>query len=334
MNGGKNMLNEVIQFDSPTAEALAVELESLIKKSHPDIEMSKGAVVKINDVWKNAVTIRDAGQALAPTLYLDSVVDAIEAGEISIQEAAENLCKTYEIGIMDMPTMRIMDRFNKDNLYAVVVNAESNKEKLANCPHMNIPNTDLAVMCRISMGDNASVLVTNEMCSMLEATPSEVVDRALRNVSAIDNWQVRSMQDVLIESMGILEELAEDFGLTDAPEMLVISDKSNMSALGPFVNEELRAEIANRLRCEDGEGYYIIPSSRFETIAIRADMDWKSVEEMVSEVNATQVDKEDQLSDHVYKVDGETLRISIAGQNENITKTLSSTEKISPSMKI
>lgn len=221
-----------------------------------------------------------------------------------------------------------------DNLYAVVVNAESNKEKLANCPHMNIPNTDLAVMCRISMGDNASVLVTNEMCSMLEATPSEVVDRALRNVSAIDNWQVRSMQDVLIESMGIPEELAEDFGLTGAPEMLVISDKSNMSALGPFVNEELRAEIANRLRCEDGEGYYIIPSSRFETIAIRADMDWKSVEEMVSEVNATQVDKEDQLSDHVYKVDGETLRISIAGQNENITKTLSSTEKVSPSMKM
>lgn len=54
------------------------------------------------------------------------------------------------------------------------------------------------------------------------------------------------------------------------------------------------------------EGYYILPSSIHEVIAIPGDLgdscDTIALKKIVHEVNTTQVEPPDFLSDHVYKI--------------------------------
>lgn len=61
--------------------------------------------------------------------------------------------------------------------------------------------------------------------------------------------------------------------------------------------------------------FYILPSSIHETILIPDDstkmVDYKHLKEMVKEVNETQVDEVERLSDHVYYYDRKAKEISI-----------------------
>ena len=57
-------------------------------------------------------------------------------------------------------------------------------------------------------------------------------------------------------------------------------------------------DIANQL----DEDYYILPSSIHEIIILPASccMEYSDIDEMIVEINETQVSEEDTLSDHAY----------------------------------
>ena len=63
-----------------------------------------------------------------------------------------------------------------------------------------------------------------------------------------------------------------------------------------------------------GKDFYLLPSSIHEALVVpdRPDMEVDSLAAMVREVNATQVAKDEQLSDHVYRYDYDNHSLVIA----------------------
>ena len=92
----------------------------------------------------------------------------------------------------------------------------------------------------------------------------------------------------------------------------------------PFyvVSNELKVDgavaIASKTALEQvhevvGENYYILPSSRHEILAVPESMvsDPEDLRQMVCEVNATQVEAKDLLSDNVYYYDAQKKHVSM-----------------------
>lgn len=78
------------------------------------------------------------------------------------------------------------------------------------------------------------------------------------------------------------------------------------------------ANFLQRTEIRVGNDFYILPSSVHEVLIVpkEAGMDFKDLEAMVQEVNATQVAPQDKLSDHVYQYDIETREVFRADRAE------------------
>ena len=89
--------------------------------------------------------------------------------------------------------------------------------------------------------------------------------------------------------------------MPDIPDtMFVLTNDTKVNGAAAILNDDIRQEIAEKV----GD-FYMLPSSIHETLIIpkEAGMEFKELEQMVQEVNQTQVAPGERLSDHVYEYD-------------------------------
>ena len=97
---------------------------------------------------------------------------------------------------------------------------------------------------------------------------------------------------------------AVDYKLISMPDipdtMFVLTNDTKVNGAAAILNDDIRQEIAEKV----GD-FYMLPSSIHETLIIPKDagMEFKELEQMVQEVNQTQVAPGERLSDHVYEYD-------------------------------
>lgn len=328
---------DLMKYENLTANIIADAVEAKARTAYPDARFTRGAIEKNNGIWKNALMVQVGEESgVQATLYVDDVTEQVERGAISVDDAVEELCTTLQFAVHTAPNVSdVKEKINKANLYVTVVNREANTERLAHSPHLDIPDTDLSLLANIRIDDRGSVRVTNDLCPMLQDTPSAIMEQAIRNTNQFGNWQIKSVIETLLEHMD--DEMMRDEMLAmneAAPPMLVITDARENNAAGMFINEELRREVASRLGCESGEGFYLIPSSVYETLAVPADdfMDAESVKQLVMSVNEEQVPAEQRLSDNVYYCDAQSLKITMATGTEAIAETRTQTASITMTM--
>ena len=99
---------------------------------------------------------------------------------------------------------------------------------------------------------------------------------------------------------GLLLELHNE---KDKTGMYVLSNMSRLYGAGVIIYNGVLDMCRERL----GGNYFILPSSVHEVILVpdSGDVTKEKLGEMVREVNATQVEEQEQLSDFVYYYDGE-----------------------------
>ena len=328
---------EIMKFENLTVNLIADAVEAKARTAYPDARFTRGAIEKNNGIWKNALMVQVGEESgVQATLYVDDVTEQVERGAINVDDAVEELCATLQFAVHTAPKVSdVKEKINKDNLYVTVVNREANVDRLAHSPHVDIPGTDLSLLANIRIDDRGSVRVTNDLCPILQGTPSAIMEQAIRNTNKMENWTIKSVIDTLLEHID--DEMMRDEMLAmneAAPPMLVITDARENNAAGMFINEELRREVASRLGCESGEGFYLIPSSVYETLAVPADdfMDAESVKQLVMSVNEEQVPAEQRLSDNVYYCDAQSLKITMATGTEAIAETRTQTASITMTM--
>ncbi len=294
------------------------------------------SVQKNNGVVLQGITIRRKGDKVVPTIYLEKFYeDYLEGREMEdILEEFLDVYETYE----DAPTpdFEFFGSYEevRDRLGVKLINREKNTALLADMPYVEFLDLAVVFYCLIDspLTGTATVLVKNSHLDKWKVTIDTLYQDALRNAERMLPGSIRTMEEILAQM--ILEEKesvwewngkeAELFpkleGFIERNQarsggqipLLILTNSRRYFGASCLLYQDLLEKFAGEL----GEDFFILPSSVHEVILL-PEKHVKNKErlfQMVSEVNRTQLEPEEVLSDAVYYYDRSTGRIRICHQ--------------------
>ena len=291
------------------------------------------ARVELNETQKNngkvltGLSIRPENTTIAPCLYLEDFYAKMTSENQSIIMICSQIAEIYQQALEQGKDNNLQDFASavtdyeqvKAKVLPKLINRERNTNLLATVPHMNVAD-DLAVIYYVPLVNNkeigmASFTIRNDMLAAYGASVEELHEQAQKNQK--DQIVFKSMIDTLCEIMipgynqmseTEKEEAAAEFCLAPAgdsgPAMNVISNKTTVNGAAAILDTDTLDKIEEKL----GK-FIIIPSSIHECILVTGAVTVSDIEQMIQEVNQTQVDPLEQLSDHAYAYDSETKEL-------------------------
>ena len=265
-----------------------------------DATVELTTATKNNGIHLDGIIIRIGETNVAPIIYLQQYYEEyMENENISIDEIVGRIVELrerHELQDVDGVIGKITDwAYVREHIYPMIVSAEDNEEMLRAL--VSKPFLDLAVIMYIRLDDilqiggDATVKVTKEILSSLKVSEAEAFDVAFSNMKKDDY----AIQDIYMAISGMIDEE----NIMDEPtgKMFVLTNKRKYLGAVGILDRDLLHSIGNDL--------FILPSSIHETILVPVDenMDQKFLDSMVTEVNATQLGKEEVLSGHSYYYD-------------------------------
>lgn len=270
-------------------------------------EVNFTVVKKNNGVELQAVTLKPIanGMTVYPTIYIDGMIEAIAEDDMTVEEAVEEIIR-IDGEHKDSSIGSFFDNLDKDkileNTTCQLVNRENNKELLEIVPHKDVCDLAIVYRCVVETREEGtgSFVIRNDFMKKYDITVEELDDAAKKN----EEFTVRSIAEVMEEMMGMpAEEMPEMDN-----ELWVLTNKRGVNGATVMTSEVLSG-LAEKLN----DDLYILPSSIHEVLAIKAgNKDVDELRQMVSEVNDTQVSKEERLSYNVYKYSREDRGLMIA----------------------
>ncbi len=319
-NGGIAMMNATIN---------SMDTFVAVVKEAVEASLGDGYVVSINEVLKNngtrltGMTIRTEESNVAPTIYLEGMFERYKAGDAAVPVIVSEIISIYESHKVTMPfDASMVTDFSacQSKICFKLVNADRNKELLADAPHMIVCD-DLAVLFYILISNDgsgtATITIRNSMFDMWGVSEEDLFNIALINTQRLFRGSVMSMASVMMELLSdrMDEENTKEFydmvvSDEDMVPMYVCTNTQKINGAGVLLYKDLLKEFAERV----GSDFYILPSSVHETLLIPVykEMQIEYLRSMVREVNATQVAPEEVLSDNVYIYHREDDKISLA----------------------
>lgn len=263
-----------------------------LQKRNIDAAVEMMEVEKNNGVVLSGICIRKPEQVVAPTIYLNNFFD----NELMVSTAIN---RVIELGVDDNLPKIDIDMFNKyklvkDKIIPRLVNYEANKDMLQSSPHIVI--ADLAVYFVIDLdtmnGRRGSITIGNQLANLWGVDAEQLYDLSVKNMESREMCKYMKMNNVL-------EQL--DDTITDMYDKLcgmyvITTDIFSYGAIA-ILSKKFMSEMIDIV----GSEFYLIPSSVHEWIMVAGkytDIDSKN--EMVKEVNASEVGKSEILSDHIY----------------------------------
>lgn len=158
----------------------------------------------------------------------------------------------------------------------------------------------------------ATITITDNLMDGYGITLEELHDQALQNMDTLQPHSFKGMNETVAEMIAVDIAREQNVGMDEAKEMAmqmmpdipdtmyVLTNDTKVNGVAAILNDDIRQEIAEKV----GD-FYMLPSSIYETLIIPKDagMEFKELEQMVQEVNQTQVAPGERLSDHVYEYD-------------------------------
>ncbi len=285
--------------------------------------LGRGYVVESREVRKNngvllqGLLITAPGNSVIPTIYLDSILEAYEAG-MPFEQVIDRLLSAYRKNLpREMVNLEYFKHFEavKDRICYRLVGRKGNEILLDEIPHKDF--LDLAICFFYAFHDKelgeGSIIIYNSHMEMWGTDASELFQLAQRNTPRLFPWKCQDIEE-------ILETMAEDAGKDG--EILNHTEKRNFSQIPMKVLTNsirrfgasciLYPGVLEQIVEKAGRDLYIIPSSTHETILLPVlGNDVESLKDMISCVNRTQVAPEEVLSDSLYYYDRAERKIKI-----------------------
>lgn len=254
-------------------------------------------VNKTNEV-KDSLTLKKPKMpGVFPTVYVNDMYDTYMQNRDfreTLQTYAEMLIK--ELESPRVSAMKLDFATAKDNIVFQLINTAQNEKLLAEVPHRSF--LDLSVIYRwvVTPPDDTTglqtALVRNETAAHLGLTEEQLFELAAVNTEKLLPPIVVKMSDVI----GLDEETIQ---AANMHMMYIISNKYQIYGAGTVLYEQVFYDLSRRV----GGSLYVFPSSVHEWIVIPAipcklELDYMS--EMVHEINMTQLNLEERLSNQVY----------------------------------
>lgn len=253
--------------------------------------------IKNNGKVRIGIMLSEEGSNVSPTIYLEEYFDQFQKHK-SIDQVVKNIWRLYrEVRIEHTWETTILQSFSKTRQKIVykLIHAQENEELLKTIPH--VLYLDLAIVCYIlldiSESGTATILITNEMMKMWKIEKELLYSIAHQNTKKALPAEFKTMRSVVAELLGEENQLGEGEDL-----MYVLTNEIRSFGASCILYDKVLEDIGNQL----GENYYVLPSSVHEVIIVpeskspnRADL-----EDMIEEINDTQVEEEEILSYRAY----------------------------------
>ena len=246
---------------------------------------AESVTVLRNGIEKVGITIGEG--TIRPTIYPNL--------NLTVNECIREIINTYE----NAPKMDInVDKITKWDY--VKNNLQLCLQRKTNEDILKRDYLDMEMYIRVKVTKDSTYKVKPGMFK--EVSEDEIFARAL--LSAKENILVEDMAKMLADMMEC--NISELPGMSET-KVIVVTNKANVNGAVAICDKELLSNIAR----EYNSNLVILPSSIHECIIhIDNDPDMEMYSSMVREVNETQVEPEEVLSDHAYFFNKETCEIS------------------------
>ena len=287
------------------------KLEKAVKSAAgTEYEVDFGETRKNNGVVLKSVSICKTGKSVMQKIHINEILEMITSGRAEINEAADmivKVCREHEREAENFE--QITRRFSKaeilDRVTGQMVNKAANATVLMEAPHKIV--LDLALVYRVVLQESecgtASFLAGHALCAHYGISSEELDNAASANMER-EGFMARTMESML-EEMGMLP----DQTLVGECPMLIITNRRRMYGAAVMAHPDYFGTLFEKTGCD----LYILPSSIHEVIAVPAgESEPDDLRQMVKEVNVSELDAEEFLSDNVYRYSRKTGEITIA----------------------
>lgn len=272
--------------------------------------------IKNNNVPVTGVLLKSAATRIAPSFYLERQFGQWMQGACTMEETVEELCRIYQQEIKKSEHLIQEIQWDWENFQSKVfprlINREKNEEALCDLPFREFIDMALVYYYVVSVSEGVvgTMLITQEHLMMLKITAEELHQAAICNYQSVCPVKFASMADVLLNFGRKLGNVTETFQNKDCCLYVLTNTTGMYGAVSMFFDEELKW-FAKQLNCN----FFILPSSIHEVILV-PEFDTFSISyfsDMVREINETQVDATEVLSNSVYYYDRNTEALRRVG---------------------
>ena len=257
--------------------------------------------LKNNGNERVGLTFSDKSVNLSPTIYLEEFYKHYQDGE-TIEDIAECILEVYhEVKFEHSWDVHSISDFDaiKEKIVYKVIHEKQNETLLKELPF--VPYLDFAIvfyiLFEVDEKGTATIPVTNELVRLWETSLTEIHQIAKQNTPQLLPAVFKPMRIVIEELLG---NPCDNIVRADDIMFVLTNSLRNLGA-ACILYDDILFHICNFLK----DSFYILPSSIHEVIIIPETHapDKDTLNDMVLEVNETQVGPEDVLSNHVYYYD-------------------------------
>ena len=274
----------------------STKLEELLLNSKMPYGYKKEVVRKINTEL-DSITIIGNDIVAAPTIYFNNLYRQYKENEkLTVDQIAEMAFNMLIEGITSKPYDAIfLDETKESFLSKIifqVINRKKNEIYLRNVPNRDFMDLSIIYRYVVEINDDevSSAVVTNKFSEKYDVTEEEMYEAAYKNT--MEKIKPGIHQNSMIPGMRFL---TNDAGVYGANALLY---------------KEIIAKEAKKIDAD----LYLIPSSIHEIIiypvsnTLTADM----LKETIEQINSSEIEPEDYLSDslYIYKKTTDTIEIA------------------------
>ncbi len=279
----------------------------LTKKGAKIVEVTKNNGLKLTGASLEFIgkEIED-GKTMVPTIYLEYLYEDFKENEPDsledfLEEAIRKAAQT------PMPSFNTDPESLKEKIMPMLVNKNTNKELLEQIPHRDYVG-DIAIIYKAMWHgeESGSALIRNSFIEGLKMSEDDLYRLSMANLF-LDGPQAIPMTQIMCELSGMEpEELP--IGMMDENPMYVVTNKARCNGSGAILSPLTLEKLANEL----DSNLFMFPSSIHEWIVIKENDELEEFQDMVRDINATEVSPSDFLSNNVFYYDKETKQVSVA----------------------
>lgn len=280
--------------------------EQVVKGVADSVTVTVHTAVKNNGIMRKGLTFTEHGSKIAPTIYLEEYYQRFQKG-LSEEQAAGEILTLYAKVRFGQPfqadSLSKYEEVREKVVYRLV-NRKANAALLDHIPYQEY--LDLAVIFYVLVEVNdygmAAMSIRKEHLELWGVSEEEIFRQAHHNTHRILPEELQTMQSVLLDITGEgKEEKPEDM-------LYVLSNRLRSHGAAAILYDGCLEKIADRL----ASSYYVLPSSIHEVIITpdRHLFSYRELSKMVKEINETQVEPEEVLSDHAYYYDKKKKRLT------------------------
>lgn len=294
-------------------EEFLQEMERLVRKqAGEEVRICIFPIRKNNSIVLDGLALFERENNLAPVIYLNSYYQDYLAGEAA-EHIAERILDRYRQqnirGRMDISFYTDPGQVKK-RIVCRLISYEKNRGLLEEIPYRMFLNLAVVYYYLLECGEigPAAILIRNEHMRMWGMNERSLYDAAQENTKKLLPCDFMSMGDVMRSMMN--QEEIRKLGLEEEKQpfrLYVLSNQTKSFGAVWMTDGEVLERIGERLK----QDFYILPSSVHEcmVVPVQEGIDERQLQEMVKEINETQVDPEEVLGDTIYRYSRENRRL-------------------------